>query len=732
MRTFASAMLLAFISALLLATPSDTLLAPPSYATAFKERVPLEKLASPVSVLLPAELKSDGIVGQGRLSGQVPGLLIPDYGASLTSTIYLRGIGSRMENPSMGLYVDGIPVMDKNAYDFDWTGIRFAALMRGPGATLYGRNSMSGTLVLQSASPDGTNHWNAFIEAGLAKTVRAGMTAYFGRNVLTASVKHNDGWFENEYKGTLCDPFDGLSLRWKWEQAPGERIQWSNSLFATLSREGGFAYGLYEDGILHPVSYNGEGSYRRLSVIDGVRLRYRGDGFSLDGTGSIQLLSDDMRMDQDFTPQPVFTLQQAQNSGTGTLEVIARSETGNWLRSTGVFAFYRHNRMHAPVTFGCAGIETLILDNANRNIPENIGYLDIPDEEILILSDFGIGTFGAALFHESVVTLGRWNLTGGLRIDYEGGAMAYDCRADLHYQFIPAMKAAKAFEVPYRGSVTHSSGVQVLPRLSALYEATDGFFVLANVSKGFRAGGFNTQIFSDILQNQTMTALMKDLGVYLDKPTVSVVAENTRYKPETAWNYETGIRLVKENYRLESSVYYMDVGNQQLTVFPPGKSTGRMMTNAGVSRSLGAEAEAEWRPGAFEFRASYAWCDARFVHYNDGNNDYSGNRVPYVPAHTAFASAGWRHPFKTATLRLNASIRAYGPICWEETGRLREPVHVRPDARISLSFPRWEIWLRGENLTGSTGKNFYFKSVGREFFSREHPYNILIGISINH
>ena len=149
MRTFASAMLLAFISALLLATPSDTLLAPPSYATAFKERVPLEKLASPLSVLLPAELKSDGIVSQGRLSAQVPGLLIPDYGASLTSTIYLRGIGSRMENPSMGLYVDGIPVMDKNAYDFDWTGIRFAALMRGPGATLYGRNSMSGTLVLQ-------------------------------------------------------------------------------------------------------------------------------------------------------------------------------------------------------------------------------------------------------------------------------------------------------------------------------------------------------------------------------------------------------------------------------------------------------------------------------------------------------------------------------------------------------------------------------------------------------
>jgi len=730
MRNFASAMLLTLITALMLTPVSDTLLAP-AYATAFKERVPLERLASPVSVLLPSDLKTEGILGQGRLSALVPGLLIPDYGASLTSTIYLRGIGSRMENPSMGLYVDGIPVMDKNAYDFDWTGISFAALMRGPGATLYGRNSMSGTLVLQTPSPDGQNHLTAFAEAGLAGTLRAGMTASFGRNVLIANVKHNRGWFRNEYKGAMCDPYDGLSLRWKWEQSPEERIRWSNNLSASLSREGGFAYGLYEDGVLHPVSYNGEGSYRRLTVLDGVHFQYAGETFSLDGTGSLQFLSDDMRMDQDFTPEPVFTLQQAQNSGTGTLELVARRESGRWHPSTGVFAFFRRNRMHAPVTFGRAGIEQLILDHANGNIPEDIGYLSIPDEQLLIASDFGINTFGAALFHESDIRLGRWHLTAGLRLDVEGGVMAYDCLAALHYRFIPTMKADKAFEVPYQGSVSQSSGLQVLPRFSALYEATGGLSFFGTVSKGFRAGGFNTQIFSDILQNRTMNGLMKDLGVYLDMPMVSVGAENTRYKPETAWNHELGFRLVRENFRAEGSLYRMDVRNQQLTVFPPGKSTGRMMTNAGRSRSLGAEAELDWQPGAFRFHASYAWCDARFVAYDDGNHDYSGNRVPYVPAHTAFASAAWRHSIRKATLHLSASVRAYGPISWDEAGTYEEPVHVRPDARISLTFPGWEIWLRGENLAGSTGRNFYFKSVGREFFSRERPCNIVLGISIN-
>ena len=86
---------------------------------------------------------------------------------------------------------------------------------------------------------------------------------------------------------------------------------------------------------------------------------------------------------------------------------------------------------------------------------------------------------------------------------------------------------------------------------------------------------------------------------------------------------------------------------------------------------------------------------------------------------------------KEATLSLSASARVYGPVYWDEAGLLREPVHVRPEARIALAFPGWEVWIRGENLSGSSGRNFYFKSVGREFFSRERPRNIIVGISIN-
>ena len=96
----------------------DTLLRPASI-TALKDVVAPDNLASPISVIREEGLRRRGTYRPNMLSGIVPGLHIPAYGASLTSTSYLRGLGSRMENPAMGLYLDGVPVVDKNAYDFD-------------------------------------------------------------------------------------------------------------------------------------------------------------------------------------------------------------------------------------------------------------------------------------------------------------------------------------------------------------------------------------------------------------------------------------------------------------------------------------------------------------------------------------------------------------------------------------------------------------------------------------
>ena len=721
--------MLASVITFLLASmlPAGDTLLPAAKVTALKESIPLERIASPVTTLRDSALSRTGIYRPNALSAQVPGLHIPEYGASLTSTIYLRGMGSRMENPVLGLYLDGIPVLDKNAYDFDWEGIKKAVMLRGPQGTLYGRNSMGGVLALESFSPSDGPGNTVHLEYGTANTLRLSTVFRAGNSVFAAHFRHTDGFFPNAFKGNNCDPYNGLSAHWKWERSARTNLHLSNTLWMNLSREGGFAYGQWDGSILAPVSYNDESRYSRLSVIEGFRARYNADSMTLDAAASLQLLSDDMLMDQDYTTAPVFTLQQKQLSGAGTFELrLTRADkNATWQPQTGIFSFYRLGHASAPVTFKRTGIEGLILSNANAHIPSDIGHLEIPDETFPVNSNFLTGSWNVALFHESIYSIGNWQFTAGLRLDYEGARMDYDCYSTLHYRFDPTMAVPKPYSMPYKGKKTHGR-VELLPKASVLFRPNEHMTVFTIISKGYRSGGFNTQIFSDILQNLMMEGLMKDLGVYLDRPTASVSAGDTEYDPETAWNYEIGGRGGRGDFRAQLSAYALVVRKQQLTVFPPGMSTGRMMTNSGRSRSLGVEAELGWTPGNFRSRLCWSWCDARFLRYESGHVDYSGNGIPYIPRHTLYAGIG----YTLGRIEADVAVRGAGPLWWNEENTLSEPFRPRLEARLALVFPKWEIYLRGENLTGTVGNTFYFKSVGNEFFASMRPRILLAGISI--
>lgn len=716
-------MLLEIIISAVLSSP-DTVLTP-AVAVAAKQVVRLEELPSPVTIVDQVEMQRYGIDSPKAAAMLVPGLLLPDYGASLTSTIYMRGLGSRMENPVLGLYIDDFPILDKNAYDFDYLDIASVSLLRGPQGTLYGRNAMCGLLALKTLGPTDEKGLRASLEYGTANAVKARLSWFVGHHALSLGFWHTDGYFRNSYKDALCDPFNGGQLRWKWEKAVGEDLFLSNLFQAGLSSEGGFAYGLYKDGVLAAPAYNDEAGYRRLSVLEGFKARLRKSRVSLDALVSAQFLWDRMTMDQDYLPASIFTLEQRQRSGALTAELIARpaKKMAHWEPVTGFFGFFKGNRMDAPVTFKEDGIRSLILDNANGNIPEDIGYLDIPDSHFPVNSLFDILSWNAALYHESVFRLGDWRITAGIRLDYEGSWMRYDCTSSLHYQFFPTMKAPKAYEDSYTGTLDHHYA-QLLPKLAVFYDGWVHFKPFASLSKGYRAGGFNTQIFSDILQNRMMNGLMADLGVYLDRPAVSVGAGNTEYKPEEAWNAEGGFRYGAGSFRAELSAYLIAAVNQQLTVFPPGMSTGRMMTNAGRSLSYGVEAQASWTPGHFFSHLSYSWNRARFTEFSDGNNDYAGKRIPYSPEHTLFLSAG----YTLKKLELGVNLHGVGPIAWNEANSVEEPFYFTLGAQARLSLGRVTLYLKGENLTDRRFHAFYFKSMGNEFFAPGKPRRLSLGI----
>lgn len=698
-----------------------------------------------VSTFLMRRIEERGIASPKNLSAVVPGLNIPDYGTSMTSTIYVRGLGSRMDNPVIGLYVDDVPIIDKNCYDFSFTDIRRIDFLHGPQGTLYGRNSMLGVLSVETLSPTAYQGTRGIIEYGSASTLSAKLSAYKGRFGLTAAYGHTDGFFINEYDGSNCGLSDSFSARARFVGGVG-RASLDNILTVSYIDQTGYPYRKLMAGELLPVDYNDKSGYRRFFLMDGFRLKTEWRNWKISSVTSFQTLFDSMDMDQDFTPKSMFTLNQIQEQVAFTQEFIfkPKAHTVWWDSQTGLFAMVKLNKMSAPVRFLKDGIKSLILDNADSGIPQELGRLNIQEENFLIYSDFDIALGNVAAYHESYFNTGRWTFTTGLRLDFEASRMRYDSGSDIHFIVSPAMSEYIPFSTKVDGTETVRYA-QLQPKLSVSYDATSermrskglNMSLLASVSEGYRSGGFNTQIFSDVLQRKMMLGMMESLGVHLDgKGDLST--DGLTYKPEICLNYEIGgkFRMRSAGHILESffTAYRVDCRNQQMTVFPYGNGTGRMMANAGRSRSLGVEAEASWMWKGLSVSFAGSLMDARFVDYDDGRNDWSGNRIPYSPESTLYLRCG--HKFLTRgrflrSVSLNADINRSGRIYWNEAGDISQSPYSLIGADVRLTTSKAELWLRGQNLTGTEYSVFYFKSVGNSFFQAGKPRRFTIGLSIN-
>ena len=698
-----------------------------------------------VSTFLMRRIEERGIASPKNLSAVVPGLNIPDYGTSMTSTIYVRGLGSRMDNPVIGLYVDDVPIIDKNCYDFSFTDIRRIDFLHGPQGTLYGRNSMLGVLSVETLSPTAYQGTRGIIEYGSASTLSAKLSAYKGRFGLTAAYGHTDGFFINEYDGSNCGLSDSFSARARFVGGVG-KASLDNILTVSYIDQTGYPYRKLMAGELLPVDYNDKSGYRRFFLMDGFRLKTEWRNWKISSVTSFQTLFDSMDMDQDFTPKSMFTLNQIQEQVAFTQEFIfkPKAHTVWWDSQTGLFAMVKLNKMSAPVRFLKDGIKSLILDNANSGIPQELGRLNIQEENFLIYSDFDIALGNVAAYHESYFNTGRWTFTAGLRLDFEASRMRYDSGSDIHFIVSPAMSEYIPFSTKVDGTETVRYA-QLQPKLSVSYDATSermrskglNMSLLASVSEGYRSGGFNTQIFSDVLQRKMMLGMMESLGVHLDgKGDLST--DGLTYKPEICLNYEIGgkFRMRSAGHILESffTAYRVDCRNQQMTVFPYGNGTGRMMANAGRSRSLGVEAEASWMWKGLSVSFAGSLMDARFVDYDDGRNDWSGNRIPYSPESTLYLRCGYKFLTRGRFLRsvsLNADINRSGRIYWNEAGDISQSPYSLIGADVRLTTSKAELWLRGQNLTGTEYSVFYFKSVGNSFFQAGKPRRFTIGLSIN-
>ena len=97
-----------------------------------------------VTSISGAEARRLGIEAPKGISLVAPNFYMPDYGSRMTSSIYVRGLGARIDQPIVGLTIDNIPYLNKDNYDFDVVDIENIEVLRGAQSVLNGRNTMGG------------------------------------------------------------------------------------------------------------------------------------------------------------------------------------------------------------------------------------------------------------------------------------------------------------------------------------------------------------------------------------------------------------------------------------------------------------------------------------------------------------------------------------------------------------------------------------------------------------
>lgn len=675
-----------------------------------------------------------GIEAVKGIAEVAPNFYMPDYGSRMTSSIYVRGVGTRIDQPVVGLRVDNIPLLNKDAYDFDIVDIASIEVLRGAQAVLNGRNTMGGQIDIRTLSPIFTRGWRASASYGRGNTVSASASYYGGVNdkvglSLAAGVRHTDGFYRNEYTGRLLDWENSGSIRQKTVWKPSARFSLINTLYSSFGKQGGYPYAFEETG---RIAYNDTCSYRRTFVADGITVAYAGKRVVVNSLTSVQYLDDDMRLDQDFLPADYFTLRQKRREWTFTEDLFVRGRRSRYSWLGGVFAFYKNSDMKAPVDFYNTGIAELIEYHRNKYNPEYPVRWD--SRQFTLGSDFKSGTVGVAVYHESEVRLGDWRLEVGLRLDIERNTLDYSSHCNTGYSTMHVEPDGS--ETPYthtainiadHGSL-HRTFVEMLPKVTVSRNFSCGN-VWLSFSKGYKAGGYNTQMFSDVLQQR----IMSEMGIASPYTPDQIVS----YDPEYSFNYELGMHLRPcGSVSAELNAFYISVHDQQLTTFPDG-STGRIMTNAGRTRSMGAEASLRWQAlDNMVFNMAYGFTDARFRSYNDGRGDYRGKRVPYAPQNTLFASASWNADcwsFAGITPEFEGNVRGVGSIYWDDANAHRQPFYALVGASVMLRHKNWSVQLWGRNISDTRFNTFRFVSMNRGFYQRGLPvtYGVTLKLAIN-
>ena len=748
-----------------------------------KEQVRLRLQPVSSNVFGAEQLKQLNVHDLSQLAQYVPSFAMPSYGSRLTSSMYVRGIGSRVNSPAVGIYYDNIPLMSKAAYNNHFYMLDRVDILRGPQGTLYGQNTEGGLVRIYSRNP--MNYQGTDIRLGIGSGLYSNVeVAHYHRpsERLAFSVagfySGLKGFFNNDNFSEKNDKMNEAGGKLRLIFKPTARLKFDWTADYQYVNQNGFGYGelsIDNNEVKDPATTIMNG-YKRNMFNTGVSIGYETEKLLFTSTTSYQYLNDEMLMDQDYMTPDYLRLEQRQKLNALTQEFVLRShDKSRWQHATGLFGSSQWLNTDAPVYFGDAitGPIGNAITNAMRGAMQQSMYPRMYQQmleqmlaqgmpqavaekqaeaaanaavqkaidgvtmsaEMAVPESFKTPTFNFAVFHESNILLtDRLKLTLGLRFNVDRVKIEYDALAYMNMTGGTAERQATYHLTSHVVDSRQKTYTQLLPKFGLTYSFDEQIGnIYALVSKGYRAGGYNIQMFSDILQTDLnahqQDAMRGDYDVEHTTADYDAIEETISYKPEDSWNFELGthLNLFGGSTHFDLALYYMKIHNQQLSIMEPNSNYGRMMVNAGKSHSYGLETTLRGKAidNALDWGVTYSFTNAKFDDYDD----YKDNYVPFVPQH-AFSAMLDYHIGK---FTIGTNLNGQGKIWWDEANTYAQKFYALLGAHADYDFGPVIVTLWGRNLTNTHYNTFAVQSSAaggtRYFAQRANP--IQVGVDVN-
>jgi len=675
--------------------------------------------------------------------------------------VTIRGVSSTVGNPTVGIYLDEVPLITITGYEGDaephLVDIDRVEVLRGPQGTLYGASSEGGTVRFITPTPD-TQNYSGWVRQEFSDT--------------------QDGGFNYDTKGVLNIPVisDVFALRVSAEYGK------DHGYIDQYALEGSLAEGTSAAGPLLRTDTNGDGTQSisikglytpggDLTITPAVLYqRYSTSDTStfIPAAGLYNTYAPVPGADTDSMLLPSLTVKKGFGfadftSVTSYLDrTVQRQSDGTFFNSSAIAGFVLDTVGTPPYSTNTYGNDYIL-----GNIPSPVEFTDSfntwtqefrlqsPDDKARVRWVGGVFVADqewqhldyetAPGFSSAFQSIYGYNINTDPVLNPSIGTPQYnpdfwandlvwtvhdhndvkqyaifgqvdaDLLSNLHLGVGERYSWAEEkfsetgggfFDfggggtegTPYTSSARFSTST---PKGTLTYDLSDDSSLYASAGKGFRLGGATTPN-----TNAPCVAGLATIGIY---------SPPTSYGPDQLWSYEFGSKniLFDKTLSVNADVYYITWKNLQQTITIP-ICGGALNANVGDAEAIGGELEVRYKPQFVRGLTLSANAGGEHAYITSSANTVTaqvGQDVLYTPDVTANVTANYTWILTDATSAFVVADyeytgKSYGSF-QVSTPAAPNPAYIDPaysvvNLNLGVNLGAFQVSLFAKNLLNNT------------------------------